>query len=281
MIDLKRNAYLDYGTPYFTMNLVLGRLSDLTKDYLIIKYPIVDDEDIIYLPFNNINEFMGGATFNLESESSLIEKLELESITSHKGLSKGFVGAEYLYSLKPYYLLGMMKYRYAQMDINRPLLFNADNIIKDYRALISSSFSLKEITNKINEFFKSGKYVNDIALPLLNGFDDDNEFLDRINEPIDFPELERQVGLIKSSKTGIPASINDVFINTLISRRGNDIAELEFTNIDIFNSFNKLTGLINKKINAKISGENEDDFDFLSDIENIDLSFDELDTIEL
>ena len=66
-----------------------------------------------------------------------------------------------------------------------------------------------------------------------------------------------------------------------LSRRGNDIAELEFTNIDIFNSFNKLTGLINKKINAKISGEDEDDFDFLSDIENIDLSFDELDTIEL
>ena len=103
MIDLKRNAYLDYGTPYFTMNLVLGRLSDLTKDYLVIKYPIVDDADRIYLPFNNINEFMGGATFNLESESSLIEKLELESITSQKGLSKGFVGAEYLYSLKPYY----------------------------------------------------------------------------------------------------------------------------------------------------------------------------------
>ena len=25
MIDLKRNAYLDYGTPYFTMNLVVGK----------------------------------------------------------------------------------------------------------------------------------------------------------------------------------------------------------------------------------------------------------------
>ena len=84
---------------------------------------------------------------------------------------------------------------------------------------------------------------------------------------------------MESSQQGIPAKIENVFTDTLLARRGNQIPAINSLSEEVSDALNKLIVVVNNKINKKLGLD--DEFDFLSEIENIDLEFDELETIEL
>jgi GTPase SAR1 family protein len=132
---------------------------------------------------------------------------------------------------------------------------------------------------KINSFFKDGKYDDDIAMPLIDLYNNTSKSLSKINEPPDLLEIEKNIAIIKADKEGLPTSIEDIFINTMVSRRGDVLKDLQQKNKDVYESFSKLVSLVNKKINKKILGEEEEE-DFLSALENMEL-FDELENMEL
>ena len=282
-MNLDRNILIGLKNPQsMTFSFVLGKVSDLTNDYLILNYDTLEGKAVA----NDLSDFIANSTISLISQSELLKmyKADTDQFLSNSFYSdydeiKKVIGAEYLYKLKSYYVVGILNYRYAQIDIPRPILFNPQNLINDFRALISSRFSLEEILQKLNKYYKDKKYINQMALPLVDVFDKDNEFLTENVPPKSDIEVKTEFSLLESSQQGIPAKIENVFTDTLLARRGNQIPAINSLSEEVSDALNKLIVVVNNKINKKLGLD--DEFDFLSEIENIDLEFDELETIEL
>ena len=282
-MNLDRNILIGLKNPQsMTFSFVLGKVSDLTNDYLLLNYDTLEGKAVA----NDLSDFIANSTISLISQSELLKmyKADTDQFLSNSFYSdyaeiKKVIGAEYLYKLKSYYVVGILNYRYAQIDIPRPILFNPENLINDFRALISSRFSLEEILQKLNKYYKDKKYINQMALPLVDVFDKDNEFLTENVPPKSDIEVKTEFSLLESSKQGIPAKIENVFTDTLLARRGNQIPAINSLSEEVSDALNKLIVVVNNKINKKLGLD--DEFDFLSEIENIDLEFDELETIEL
>lgn len=280
-MNLDRNVLIGYNnnSQSMTFSFVLGKVSDLTNDYLLLNYDAFDGKAVA----NDLSDFIANSTISLISQSELLKMYKADPDqflpNSTYGEIKKVIGAEYLYKLKSYYVVGILNYRYAQIDIPRPILFNPENLINDFRALISSRFSLKEILQKLNKYYKDKKYINQMALPLVDVFDKDNEFLTENVPPKSDIEVKTEFSLLESSQQGIPAKIENVFTDTLLARRGNQIPAINSLSEEVSDALNKLIVVVNNKINQKLGLD--DEFDFLSEIENIDLEFDELETIEL
>jgi len=280
-MNLDRNILIGYSsnTQSMKFSFVLGKVSDLTNDYLLLNYDTLDGKAVA----NDLSDFIANSTISLISQSELLKmyKADTDQFLSNSTYSeiKKVIGAEYLYKLKSYYVVGILNYRYAQIDIPRAILFNPENLINDFRALISSRFSLKEILQKLNKYYKDKKYINQMALPLVDVFDKDNEFLTENVPPKSDIEVKTEFSLLESSQQGIPAKIENVFTDTLLARRGNQIPAINSLSEEVSDALNKLIVVVNNKINQKLGLD--DEFDFLSEIENIDLEFDELETIEL
>jgi len=280
-MNLDRNILIGYSsnTQSMKFSFVLGKVSNLTNDYLLLNYDTLDGKAVA----NDLSDFIANSTISLISQSELLKmyKADTDQFLSNSTYSeiKKVIGAEYLYKLKSYYVVGILNYRYAQIDIPRAILFNPENLINDFRALISSRFSLKEILQKLNKYYKDKKYINQMALPLVDVFDKDNEFLTENVPPKSDIEVKTEFSLLESSQQGIPAKIENVFTDTLLARRGNQIPAINSLSEEVSDALNKLIVVVNNKINQKLGLD--DEFDFLSEIENIDLEFDELETIEL
>jgi len=289
-MNLERNIRIEYNTKTQSMEMsfLLGKVSDLTNDYLALNYDTRDGKAVA----NDLSDFIANSNISLISQNELLKLYKKDDADDDKFLAfaigknsepystiKEVIGAEYLYKLKSYYVVGILNYRYAQIDIPRPILFNPEMLLNDFRNLISSRFSLKEIIDKLNKFYKDKKYINQMALPLVDVFDKDNEFLTENIPPKNDVEVMTEFDLIESSQSGIPAKIENVFTDTLLARRGNQIPAISNISEEVSNALNKLIVVVNNKINKKMGLD--DEFDFLSEIENIDLEFDELETIEL
>jgi len=284
-MNLDRNILIDYSSKSQSVkfSFVLGKVSDLTNDYLLLNYDTLDGKAIA----NDLSDFIANSTISLISQSEMLKMYKADTdhfLSNSKDFDifteiKKVIGAEYLYKLKSYYVVGILNYRYAQIDIPRPILFNPENLINDFRALISSRFSLEEILQKLNKYYKDKKYINQMALPLVDVFDKDNEFLTENVPPKSDIEVKTEFSLLESSQQGIPAKIENVFTDTLLARRGNQIPAINSLSEEVSDALNKLIVVVNNKINQKLGLD--DEFDFLSEIENIDLEFDELETIEL
>lgn len=256
---------------------MLGRVSELSNIYISFIFPI---ERKNYLNKNKGSYFVDENTLSdfIKNIKITIDTNEGDAIMGIKDFdmyNEFGVGSEVLFNFRGYVHIGNLLNTYAQMNLPTPILFDPTNLMNDYRSLLGSKLEIGEITNKVKKFLSDGKYNDDFTNPLINlaGTKREvQEFLEELEPPKTKSELELQWALYQSDKDALPKAVEDIFINTLLVSRGEKITEITGKNEELSNSFQGLLVALNKSINTKLEKTKEDEeFDFLSEIENIEL----------
>ena len=256
---------------------MLGRVSELSNIYISFIFPI---ERKLYLDKNKGSYFVDQSTLSsfIQNIKIVIDRDETDAISRIADLdmyNEFGVGSEVLFNFRSYVHIGNLLNTYAQMNLPTPILFDPTNLINDYRSLLGSKLKVGEITNKIRKFLSDGKYNDDFTNPLINlagSKREVQEFLEELEPPKTKSELELQWALYQSDKDALPKAVEDIFINSILTSRGEKITEITEKNEDLSKSFQGLLVALNKSINSKLGQTGgEDEFDFLSEIENIEL----------
>jgi len=256
---------------------MLGRVSELSNIYISFIFPI---ERKLYLDKNKGSYFVNQSTLSsfIQNIKIVIDRDETDAISRIADLdmyNEFGVGSEVLFNFRSYVHIGNLLNTYAQMNLPTPILFDPTNLINDYRSLLGSKLKVGEITNKIRKFLSDGKYNDDFTNPLINlagSKREVQEFLEELEPPKTKSELELQWALYQSDKDALPKAVEDIFINSILTSRGEKITEITEKNEDLSKSFQGLLVALNKSINSKLGQTGgEDEFDFLSEIENIEL----------
>jgi hypothetical protein len=147
-------------------------------------------------------------------------------------------GSDYLYQTKlhsgdlvrynglKYVVLGIVVNTYAQWNMPTPLLFNPTNLNNDYKSLYGSKLTEKQIDDKINDNFQAGKYDADMIIPLVDA-NDFSEYITVIEPRPSKEEVELMYDSVKAEKELTIKSQKDVFIDTMLRLRGNEINKIK------------------------------------------------------
>jgi hypothetical protein len=132
-----------------------------------------------------------------------------------------------------------------------PLLFNPNNVNNDYKSLYGSRLTEEQINNKINDNFQAGKYDSDMVIPLVDA-NDFSEYITIIQPRPTKEEVELMFDSIKAEKDLTIKSQKDVFIDTMLRLRGNEINKIKEVNEDLFKGVQTLLLSVNKAVNEQI-----------------------------
>jgi hypothetical protein len=238
--------------------MTLAKISDFSKLYTTILFDqnfsmqkINTGDSIQAFNFKNIEQFKGLRPFNAYTQDQLL-------YTYNK------YGSEFLYQTKlhsgdlvrynglKYLVMGIVVNTYAQWNMPTPLLFNATNITNDFKSLYGSKLTDEQINKKINDNFQAGKYDVDMVIPLVDA-NDFSEYITVIQPRPTKEEVELMFDSVKAEKDLTIKSQKDVFIDTMLRLRGNEINQIKEVNEDLFKGVQTLLLSVNKAVNEQIA----------------------------
>ncbi len=237
--------------------MTLAKISDFSKLYLTILFDnnfsmqkINTGDSIQAFNFKNIEQFKGIRPFLTQSQDQLLY------------LNKNY-GADFLYQTKlhvgdlvryngiKYVVLGFVVNTYAQWNMPTPLLLNPTNINNDFKSLFGSRLTDEQIVKKINDNFQAGKYDADMVIPLVDA-NDFSEYITVIQPRPTKEEVILMFDSINAEKDLTIKSQKDVFIDTMLRLRGNEINQIKEVNEDLFKGVQTLLLSVNKAVNEQI-----------------------------
>ena len=298
--------------PKYPTYFVLSKLSDFSKTYLCMDaIPMSMQKsnagsDIMAFDIKNIEGFKGNRPFFVLPESTIVENIKQWGIIEDYETKLQWMDLVRYNGVK-YLVLGNVINTYAQWNMPTPLLFNPNDMVRDYRSLYGSKLSDLEINQLVNDNFQKGKYDNDMIIPLIdsNEYQEDIEVLEK--RPTT-PEVEFLVDRYLDEKNTKLKAQTNIFIDTILRNRGIEIDKLRDNNKELYDSMQTMLLSVNKAINEKINSteakeeetptakkavkkqpkkavvevtSEQDDLSFLDDVDSVlDTSFlDDLDNI--
>jgi hypothetical protein len=241
-----------------TSYMSLAKISDFSKLYTTILFieksspqKINTGDSIQAFNFKNIEQFKGLRPFNAYTQEQLLFLYNqygsdfLYQTKLHSGDLVRYNGLKYV-------VLGIVVNTYAQWNMPTPLLFNPTNVNNDYKSLYGSRLTEEQINSKINDNFQAGKYDIDMIIPLV----DANDFSEQITVLQPRPtkeEAELMFDSVKAEKDLTIKSQKDVFIDTMLRLRGNEINKIKEVNEDLFKGVQTLLLSVNKAVNEQIA----------------------------
>jgi hypothetical protein len=237
--------------------LTLDKISDFRKLYTTILFDqdlsmqkINTGESILAFNFKNIEQFKGFRPFKTFSQEELLDLYKVYG-TSFLYQTKLHLGDLVRYNGLKYIVLGIVVNTYAQWNMPTPLLFNPTNINNDFKSLFGSRLTDEQIVKKINDNFQAGKYDADMVIPLVDA-NDFSEYITIIQPRPTKEEVELMFDSIKAEKDLTIKSQKDVFIDTMLRLRGNEINQIKEVNEDLFKGVQTLLLSVNKAVNEQI-----------------------------
>ena len=229
-------------------------------------------------PFKDINQFKGTRPFFILTEDRIIENVLKDGGIFEKYDTLLHVGSIVDYAGLNYVVVGFIVNTYAQWNLPTPILLNPSRIVADYKALFQGKMTDYQINEKINDNFQAGKYDEDILMPLVDG----NNFKDDIlvvEDRVKGNEVSLYINKVKKDNNLALKATENVFIDTILDTRGDEIQKLREVNEDLYdktrNFMNSVNSIINNKINNKPKKQIVKQVE-----EDVDLSFlDELDDV--
>jgi hypothetical protein len=236
--------------------MTLAKISDFSKLYTTIwvkdltMQKINTGESIQAFSFKNIEQFKGLRPFQDGSQDEI-------------SLAYSIGGAKFSYETKlhsgdlvrynglKYVVLGIVVNTYAQWNMPTPLLFNPNNVNNDFKSLYGSKLTKEQINKKINDNFQAGKYDADMVIPLVDA-NDFSEYITIVQPRPTKEEVELMFESVKAEKDLTIKAQKDVFIDTMLRLRGNEINEIKAVNEDLFKSVQTLLLSVNKAVNEEI-----------------------------
>lgn len=190
-MDLTRYTFLN-GNSF---EIVLGKISDISNQYLILEYRVADKKSASgktysVIEMSNTNQFFDSSTTGLFIKDS-------SAITTSSIYKDDLIGSVVRYELDKYLFSGIWLNTYAQLNIPSPIFFNVENVMNDLRMMYFGKQSEDEILNSIRKNWYDKKYQNDLRIPLI---DISKKFTDEfsiIDEPRD---KDKFLDFISSSK---------------------------------------------------------------------------------
>jgi hypothetical protein len=241
-----------------TIYMTLAKISDFSKLYTTILFDnnfsmqkINTGDSIQAFNFKNIEQFKGTRPFLPLTQDQLIF------------LNNNY-GADFLYQTKlhagdlvrynglKYVVLGIVVNTYAQWNMPTPLLLNPTNITNDFKSLYGSRLTDEQINKKINDNFQAGKYDADMVIPLVDA-NDFSEYITVIQPRPTKEEVQLMFDSVKAEKDLTIKSQKDVFIDTMLRLRGNEINQIKEVNEDLFKGIQTLLLSVNKAVNEQIA----------------------------
>jgi hypothetical protein len=205
-MDLTRYTFLN-GNSF---EIVLGKISDISNQYLILQYRIQEKKSASgktysVIGMSNTNQFFDSSVTDLFIK-------DLSSILSSSIYKDDLVGSVVRYELDKYLMVGIWLNTYAQLNIPSPIFYNVENVMNDLRMMYFGKQSETEILNSIRKNWYDGKYQNDLRIPLI---DISKKFADEfsiIDEPRDKDKLLDYISSSKKDqKIGSPSTLSNNF----------------------------------------------------------------------
>ena len=190
-MDLTRYTFLN-GNSF---EIVLGKISDISNQYLILEYRIAEKtsasgKTYSVIDMSNTNQFFDSSVTGLFIKDS-------SAIVSNKVFKDDLIGSIVRYEFDKYLMAGIWLNTYAQLNIPSPIFYNVENVMNDLRMMYFGKQSEDEIINSIRKNWYDRKYQNDLRIPLI---DLSKKFTDEfsvIDEPRDKDTI---LNFISSSK---------------------------------------------------------------------------------
>ena len=237
--------------------MTLAKISDFSKLYLTILFDqdltiqkINTGDSVLAFNFKNIEQFKGTRPFKTYNQDELLDLYKTYG-TSFLYQTKLHFGDLVRYNGLKYVVLGVVVNTYAQWNMPTPLLFNPTNVNNDYKSLYGSRLTDEQINNKINDNFQAGKYDADMVIPLVDA-NDFSEYITVIQPRPTKEEVELMFDSVKAEKDLTIKSQKDVFIDTMLRLRGNEINQIKEVNEDLFKGVQTLLLSVNKAVNEQI-----------------------------
>jgi len=240
-----------------TSYMSLAKISDFSKLYTTILFieksspqKINTGDSIQAFNFKNIEQFKGLRPFNAYTQEQLLFLYNqygsdfLYQTKLHSGDLVRYNGLKYV-------VLGIVVNTYAQWNMPTPLLFNPTNVNNDYKSLYGSRLTEEQINSKINDNFQAGKYDADMVIPLVDA-NDFSEYITVLEPRPTKEEVELMFDSVKAEKDLTIKSQKDVFIDTMLRLRGNEINKIKEVNEDLFKGVQTLLLSVNKAVNEQI-----------------------------
>jgi hypothetical protein len=237
--------------------MTLAKISDFSKLYTAILFDqdltmqkINTGDSVLAFNFKNIEQFKGTRPFIPYNQDELLDLYKTYG-TSFLYQTKLHSGDLVRYNGLKYVVLGIIVNTYAQWNMPTPLLFNPTNVNNDYKSLYGSRLTDEQINKKINDNFQAGKYDADMVIPLVDA-NDFSEYITVIQPRPTKEEVELMFDSIKAEKDLTIKSQKDVFIDTMLRLRGNEINQIKEVNEDLFKGVQTLLLSVNKAVNEQI-----------------------------
>jgi hypothetical protein len=182
------------------LEIVLGKISDISNKYLILEYTFDDKKSASGKTYWVIDLKSTNQFFDSKSSGLIIKSFDLSLLPQiHES---DYLGSIVRYDYDKYLWVAVWLNTYAQLNIPSPVFFNVENVMNDLRMMYFGKQSEDEILNSIRNNWQSGKYANDLKIPLIDiskKFSDEFSILD---EPKDTEKL-RNLVLAKSEEKDI------------------------------------------------------------------------------
>ena len=190
-MDLTRYTFLN-GNSF---EIVLGKISDISNQYLILEYRVADKKSASgktysVIEMSNTNQFFDSSTTGLFIKDS-------SAITSSSIYKDDLIGSVVRYELDKYLFSGIWLNTYAQLNIPSPIFYNVENVMNDLRMMYFGKQTETEILNSIRKNWYDGKYQNDLRIPLI---DISKKFTDEFSIIDESKDKEKLLDYISSSK---------------------------------------------------------------------------------
>ena len=205
-MDLTRYTFLNGNR----LEIVLGKISDISNKYLILEYEISDKKSASgktysVIQMSNTNQFFDASVTGLFIKDS--SDILLSSI-----YKDDLVGSVVRYEFDKYLMAGIWLNTYAQLNIPSPIFYNVENVMNDLRMMYFGKQSETEILNSIRKNWYDKKYLSDLRIPLI---DISKKFTDEfsiIDEPRDKDKLLDYISsLKKEQKLESPSALSNNF----------------------------------------------------------------------
>lgn len=193
-MDLTRYTFLN-GNKF---EIVLGKISDISNQYLILEYRVADKKSASgktysVIEMSNTNQFFDSSATGLFIKDS-------SAITSLSIYKDDLIGSVVRYELDKYLFSGIWLNTYAQLNIPSPIFFNVENVMNDLRMMYFGKQSEDEILNSIRKNWYDKKYQNDLRIPLIDISKKFSDEFSIIDEPRDKDKLLDYISSSKKEK---------------------------------------------------------------------------------
>jgi len=205
-MDLSRYTFLNGNS----LEIVLGKISDISNQYLILEYRIEEKKSASGKTYSVINMSSTNQFFDSSITGLLIK--DASTILLSSVYKDDLVGSVVRYDLDKYLFSGIWLNTYAQLNIPSPIFFNVENVMNDLRMMYFGKQSETEILNSIRKNWYDKKYQNDLRIPLI---DISKKFTDEfsiIDEPRDKDKLLDYIASSKKEqKVEVPSTLSNNF----------------------------------------------------------------------